>query len=382
MKFLEFSYEDGYLFAGAFSNGVWKKQIDSGNQISLSSQYDEGWNLVSVPVNSSDMTVSGLFPGSSGMAFAFNGGYFSADMLENGTGYWLKFSQNSGVSFTGTEAQENIQLSEGWNLIGVHHEALGSSVITTEPADIIVSEFFSYDNGYGIANTLMPGEGYWVRSSSAGIINLNSRTAVPATGKVSKLPSLLFTDAAGNRSQLYFSENPEGLKSSLPPAPPEGAFDIRFAGDKFIASIDDNAHTVSLEGIVYPLSVSGSGIDVIINGATLREGEEIVINNSAGSELTVETLSDNLPSDYSLAQNYPNPFNPSTTINFTLPESGAVKLSVINILGEIVSVPVNSKIEAGNYSMNIDLSGFPSGVYFYRLESGKFSQVKKMMLLR
>jgi hypothetical protein len=88
------------------------------------------------------------------------------------------------------------------------------------------------------------------------------------------------------------------------------------------------------------------------------------------------------PNSFSLNQNYPNPFNPSTIISFTLEKPGLATLSLFNILGQKVSTLVSKEFEGGNHSINFDASTLPSGVYFYRLESGDFVAVKKMMLLK
>ncbi|HVO74703.1 MAG TPA: T9SS type A sorting domain-containing protein, partial [Ignavibacteriaceae bacterium] len=83
-----------------------------------------------------------------------------------------------------------------------------------------------------------------------------------------------------------------------------------------------------------------------------------------------------------LFQNYPNPFNPSTTISFSLPKECIVKLKVFNLLGEEVKTILNVFMEAGYHSAAVDLTQFPSGMYFYKLESGEFSAVKKMILAK
>jgi hypothetical protein len=88
------------------------------------------------------------------------------------------------------------------------------------------------------------------------------------------------------------------------------------------------------------------------------------------------------PTQYNLSQNYPNPFNPSTTINFTLPEASNVTLKIFNTLGEEVSVLFNRVMEAGTHEVNFEASQLHSGMYFYRIEAGTFTQVKKMTLLK
>ena len=88
------------------------------------------------------------------------------------------------------------------------------------------------------------------------------------------------------------------------------------------------------------------------------------------------------PANYSLSQNYPNPFNPSTVISFNVPTSGNVKLAVYNILGQEVSTIVNGYKEAGTYNVSFNAKNLNSGVYFYKLEAGSFSQTMKMMLTK
>jgi hypothetical protein len=95
------------------------------------------------------------------------------------------------------------------------------------------------------------------------------------------------------------------------------------------------------------------------------------------NQVEVEVIA---PSVYSLEQNYPNPFNPSTNINFNIAEAGMVKLSVYNLLGQEVVLLVNEFKEAGMHSIVLDASSLTSGVYFYKLESGQFSQTRKMIL--
>ncbi|MFZ1320594.1 MAG: T9SS type A sorting domain-containing protein [Ignavibacteria bacterium] len=98
----------------------------------------------------------------------------------------------------------------------------------------------------------------------------------------------------------------------------------------------------------------------------------IGINNSVTS----------IPENFVLYQNYPNPFNPRTVINYELRITGNVKLKVYDVLGNEVAVLVNEKQNAGNYSVNFDGSNFSSGVYFYKLNAGEFSETKRMMLIK
>ncbi len=91
---------------------------------------------------------------------------------------------------------------------------------------------------------------------------------------------------------------------------------------------------------------------------------------------------DGVPALFELHQNYPNPFNPATTISFTLGKAGITTLVVYNVLGQKVATLVSGNLSAGRHDVKFDASAVSSGMYFYRLESGNLSSVKKMMLLK
>jgi hypothetical protein len=88
------------------------------------------------------------------------------------------------------------------------------------------------------------------------------------------------------------------------------------------------------------------------------------------------------PKNFELSQNYPNPFNPGTVISYSLPLASYIKLIVYNTLGQTIKVLESGYKAAGNYSINFNASDLPGGIYFYKLEAGQFSQIKKMMLIK
>ena len=89
-----------------------------------------------------------------------------------------------------------------------------------------------------------------------------------------------------------------------------------------------------------------------------------------------------IPSGYSLSQNYPNPFNPTTTIGYDLPERTFVKLTVSDVLGNQVAILVNNFQEQGYHVATFNANELGSGVYFYRLSTSYFSDVKRLILLK
>ncbi|MCK6605089.1 MAG: T9SS type A sorting domain-containing protein [Ignavibacteriaceae bacterium] len=88
------------------------------------------------------------------------------------------------------------------------------------------------------------------------------------------------------------------------------------------------------------------------------------------------------PDKYALSQNYPNPFNPSTSIKYAIEKPGMVSLKVYDVLGREIATLVNQEQTTGVYTIQFDASALSSGIYFYKLESGSFSQVNKMMLIK
>jgi hypothetical protein len=104
-----------------------------------------------------------------------------------------------------------------------------------------------------------------------------------------------------------------------------------------------------------------------------------------GTKEYIENESQNanhVPREYSLSQNYPNPFNPSTRIEYTIPVNSYVIIKIYNSLGQEVNTLVNKNQQAGRYSVDWHPSNLPSGIYYYRLQTGGFSDTRKMMYVR
>jgi subtilisin-like proprotein convertase family protein len=96
----------------------------------------------------------------------------------------------------------------------------------------------------------------------------------------------------------------------------------------------------------------------------------------------IQTQGNEIPKRFNLSQNYPNPFNPVTNIKFSVPESGIITLKVYDILGRQITELVNEFKPAGNYVVDFSAAELSSGVYFYRLESGEFTDTRKMILIK
>jgi len=131
---------------------------------------------------------------------------------------------------------------------------------------------------------------------------------------------------------------------------------------------------------------------VTVSGANLNTTDNVVTFNvshvanffilAGDSPNEVGENTNALPDQFVLNQNYPNPFNPSTTIEFSLPKRSDVEVTVYNILGKKIAELANGNYAAGNYSIDFNAKGLPSGVYFYRLKTDNFYKVKKMQLIK
>ena len=108
----------------------------------------------------------------------------------------------------------------------------------------------------------------------------------------------------------------------------------------------------------------------------IMKSKEIHFNITANNDQKISSL------DFSLAQNYPNPYNPSTKISFTLPHYEKTSLIIYDVLGREISVLFNREMSAGEYEISFDGSSLPSGIYFYRLTSGNYSQIRKMLMVK
>jgi hypothetical protein len=135
----------------------------------------QGWNLVSVPVITTDMSKTALFPTASSQAYNYSNSYIFADTLQNGKGYWLKFPSPDTTAICGIVVKsDTIQVTAGWNMIGVFDKNISVDSIVTIPTGIISSSFFGYNNGYHQALTLEVGKSYWIKVNQSGILFFQS----------------------------------------------------------------------------------------------------------------------------------------------------------------------------------------------------------------
>ncbi len=143
---------------------------------------------------------------------------------------------------------------------------------------------------------------------------------------------------------------------------------------------NSTVNSTSISGMTYHYHTDGSAGCTMTgsNSATSRPNVCMTINLLTGNG----TVQAEIPAVYSLAQNYPNPFNPSTSIKFNVPKLSNVKLVIYDVVGREITTLVNEMKKPGSYEAVFNAENFASGVYFYRLEAGDFTDVKKMVLIK
>jgi hypothetical protein len=157
-----------------------------------------GWNMVSVPLTVSDARRSVLYPTATSGAFAYQAGYAQKETLRYGSGYWLKFASDQSVDLAGIPLPaETVAVTTGWNMIGSQSDPLSVAAVTSDPGGILQSQFYSYAGAYTVADSIRPGQGYWVKANQPGVVVL-----APA--------------ASASSHQAFASV----LSSELPPPPP------------------------------------------------------------------------------------------------------------------------------------------------------------------
>ncbi len=139
------------------------------------------WNMVSVPMTVADYAKTTLFPTSVSSAYQYNGSYQVQSTLENGRGYWLKFSGDQNIDMSGFLLHEDtINVTAGWNMIGSISEAIPTANVSSNPGGMVTSQFYGYAGSYVASSTIEPGKAYWVKVNQPGQLILSSSIVAPA----------------------------------------------------------------------------------------------------------------------------------------------------------------------------------------------------------
>jgi len=362
------------------------------------------------------------------------------DNFRTGRGYWLIVKDSKSIDASGTSVDfigdYTIVLQPGWNQIGspFAFDIRWDEVIKGEN---VQDYLYRYDDGgYEPAIFMEPWYGYWVRNLGSVPDTIwvpqtefgsTLSKAVSATG-LEKLWDIKLSvrcgdfrddynylgvspDASDGWDRLDFSEPPPAWTyvslyfphkdQRLHPADYTTDFRPEFDDGRIwefdiktnisLSDIElnvDRIESVPIKFEVYLFDIEGRRVMNLRDDNGYRfnsRGSDREFQIAIGTPEYIRKVMgefSSIPADFSLSQNYPNPFNPVTRVKYALPEDSHVKLEVYNILGEKVATLVNARQKAGYKSVSWDGSRFSSGIYFYRLHAGDYTQTRRMILLK
>lgn len=386
----------GFGFPGGIGAGIIKKTTDGGaswvDETSGTDQY-----LLSLAFIN---TTTGWAVGTGGtIVKTTNGGAtwatdvsgtqveFDHITARSGEGVWIAGDNGTVVRTNFGTLPLKLTLSENdnWDMVCLPMTVEDRHKTALFPTAI--SPAYVYDgSGYRLADTLVPGKGYWLRFSgnqNVGIIGFPVDSVTVTLAPNWNLVGGISVDVA---------------VSNLIQNPPASILAVYGYTSSYFSA------TVLEHGKAYWIRSKGdcqvkiqSTLDRTVPKAFLTDLSTLRTDEAPppapGQAVTTKQKTAIIPGEYALNQNYPNPFNPSTMIRYDLPEQSSVRLSVYNLLGQEVAVLVNGAVEAGYQSIEWNTTGsslapLPSGVYIYRLVAAsltsakKFNEVKKLVLLK
>ena len=373
--------------------------VEGPSTIDIEVSYPADWNLVSLPVVTSDTEAGNLFPNwVENTLYSFDEEYVQENSLEIGAGYWIRLANDEPLSFTGFENNEmQITIMEGWNMIGGLSTQIdiNDGLIDNEEILLIPTLYGFIDGGYENVSSLNPGYGYWIRSTADGQVTL---TSTPAT------LSREFPDiSAGlenlnvleiNGKSIYFGgEFSEIVKLwySLPPKFEGILNDVRFADNIYVSENGGSIHIVNpFEYSTFTYNISKDEYweltsENSVNSKILYGSGRFQIAGDISNIFLERTQ--NIPEQITVNPSFPNPFNNETRITFSLPHDTFVSIKIFNLKGELINTLMNEQKILGSYSAiwkGIDNQSrkVSSGTYFLTVSAREYRNISKILFIK
>lgn len=255
-----------------------------------------------------------------------------------------------------------------WNIVSVPSVVDDFSKSALYPSS--VSEAYGFEDAYVPAPTMENGPGYWLKFDDPEVVFLYGTPLMTDTFNVSE---------GWNMVGSVSEEIPVSNITSIPP----GIVTSQFFG--YTTKYEVSSAIVPARG--YWVKAEQGGQLVLSTSASLHPGNRIKIVPTdelppAPPDESAAESKDPVPAAFALYPNYPNPFNPETAIRYDLPGGYDVTLSVYNTIGERVAFLSEGFRGPGSHIIRWDASGLPTGVYFYQLRAGPYTDIRKMVLMR
>jgi hypothetical protein len=303
--------------------------------------------------------------GSALLYSTFIGGIGNINISGGDQGYSIAIDDSGNAYITGYTTSSNFPVTSGAfqdTLLGVNGNAFVTKLNSTGSA-LLYSTFIGGNNG-----------------DEGNSIALDAGSSAYITGYTT---SSNFPLSSGTYQDTLLGSNGNAFVIKLNSTGSALLYSTYIGGNK-----DDAGNSLAIDagGNVYVTGNTTSSNYPSTIGAYQTSydgiGDIFVTKLNISTATFVKSKASPFPNKFELMQNYPNPFNPATTIIFSVPKTSFITIKIYDILGREIKTLVNEEKSAGNYSVQFTGSNLSSGIYFYRLQSGNYSQTKKLILLK
>lgn len=375
---------------------------------------EKGWNLVSLPVRPSDDHYTVVYPNVQGVTpIKFSQDiYQQEERLKVGVGYFIRFPFQDTTVISGVLVKQinsrlfPVRVYDGWNTVGGLSVPVSVDQITFEPATqggtppIRVPLTFVYEyqtnRGYRAVSELTPGKGYWIKVRGQGYYNVSAPTTRSSGSddvyeKVATTAARLsILDDAQRVGTLYLGEGripaAEGAYE-MPPLPPQGMFDVRFATNTLVAT--DADPVLRVHGAAYPITLrlanSTRGYTVLdaYTGTVLGSllpGTSVTISDP---NVTAIRLLSRTPQEIGYrVMVTPNPIESSANLQVAVPETLPVQITLYNALGSEVLRLYDGVLTPGETTFELNTQLLPPGAYLVKVTAGATTTVERFTVVR
>jgi carboxypeptidase T len=296
-----------------------------------------------------------------------------ADNFSTRDGLYVDDIKVVGYKDTTSTGTSVLSVRQKWNLISLPTKPSNRSTTAIFPSAGSAAYCFDRVNGYVTKDTLLEGVGYWLKFDSDENITVSGTWNYLDTIDVQRGWNMIGSISTPIATATIGSDQAGLIAGSF--------YAFSKAGYTAVDTISP--------GVGYWVKVNGVGKLILSASPALTAKNRLRIVPTSelpppapGGEGTPSLSLATTPREFRLEQNYPNPFNPSTTINYALPQATYVTLRVYNTLGQEITTLLDGMQGPGYKSVEFGLGDLPTGIYFYRLTAGSFTDVKKMVVIK
>jgi len=368
-----------------------------------------GWNFISLPVYPDNNRGDVLFPGNLGI-HEWNpsiGDYDAIVTLEPGHAYWVLMTSSSDYDLTGIPVirVERTDVGPGWVTFGAPYDSTGVGLAGDGSGydysgvgwAALLQTYDTPTSSYEDRDRLYSGEGYWMLLSGVGDLVSETNWDASRSPQEDYFCEWSFPIQADNRVlEIGYSEKAisglDRMDMPLPPPSPSGATQPYFIDEDGLRYLRD-VNSERVWNIVVPQETELNWNSELLPDCRVRmivDGREIdmkQINSITIDGQAKVVAGEVIPENYTLGANRPNPFNPISDIPFAIPEDSRVTISIYDVTGRHVKTVLDDELSAGQHSIRWDgrdsqNRDVPAGIYLYRMESGSFTAVRRMLLVK